>query len=237
MTGFFFILLLVATVIMAGVFSFQLSRKNVETDQLVRGNLCAAAGLVMFSSLLLPWIRLETTVISGIDVGLFFFKPLRLIMLFISLLAILVTTAGFLSLTGYNIGTRIVLASSLIALVINSSIVLALSYAPIWQELISTIDWGILMCLAGSLIGIVGGILKRGPERHLGDEPRPRPNPNRRNLRQRTFRLRRTQTNKNRQATTRRRSASIRLCPACNRNRLREDQDICDECGRKLTRT
>ena len=220
------ILIPVTVLILVIVLSRHVLRHGGSGTQIVKGNICIFAGLIVLLSLYLTWARSGNLFLIGFDIDATLFPPLRLITMFLLILSLLMISGGFLSLVAYSVGRKVSVGSSILALFMCSFAVSFFTFARTSQnESFYSPEYGAWICIFGSIVGVIGAAMNKAPSVPHTNDTHPAPVSISRSQRPRSPSGQQPQ----------RMQVRSEMCPACGHNRLRPGQDICDECGRKLT--
>lgn len=148
-------------VVAVGLSRFMM-RRGQPTDRIVQANVCVAAGLIVLLSLFLPWLRIGESSVLGLNVGMVFVPFVRSFSMFLPIFGLLTISGGFLYIAGYDLSKKVIIISSDLALFLSLVLTFLLSFDVFRQGSVSfTVDWGPWVCIFGSIMGVIGGMLKR----------------------------------------------------------------------------
>lgn len=153
-------------VIMSAIsIAYYMEYKGHSRDKMVQGVIAVVGGLIIFISLFLPWVVIETSEIIGLDVGklLIYTANTQFIVVatyFLLFLATLLMFGGFLQILGYKSSKDVIRYASGLALFISVIITLAISIIP-QHMLFYTLKLSPWVCIFGAVIGLISTRLEK----------------------------------------------------------------------------
>lgn len=152
---------------LAIILACYMTRKGKSRNYMIKGLTGVSAGILLFISLFLPWVKMVEygVQISGVEIGdLFVFlikmQIMQVITMFLLLFSFLTILGGFLLIVGYDSGMEIVKYASGLALFTSIIIVLAIGTIPSTQVYVA-LEMSPGLYIFGSILGLVSTRLEK----------------------------------------------------------------------------